>query len=170
MAGSCAEPVRIAVLGGSVSCGNFASDRRDGPCPWPGVLNKNSKWLQGCKEQAYPAYLAAILRQRRRLACGTRYPDKSSTPTNGMTAAASIVGAKGSQCWGDVVVDNMCKRACGSDYFVQTIAGNRSLLALGYDVVVVEVAQNDQGHVTTAPDGEQRTIWRDGCDSGTSHV
>jgi hypothetical protein len=87
-----------------------------------------------------------------------------------MTAAASIVGAKGSQCWGDVVVDNMCKRACGSDYFVQTIAGNRSLLALGYDVVVVEVAQNDQGHVTTAPDGEQRTIWRDGCDSGTSHV
>jgi hypothetical protein len=137
MAGNCNEPVRVAVLGGSVSCGNFASDRRDGPCPWPGVLNKNSKWLQGCQAQAFPAYLAAILQRRRRLSCGPA----SSSPAS-------------SSRWGEVAVANLCKRACGSDYFVQTIAGNRSLLANpAYDLVVVEVAQNDQGHVTTAPDG-----------------
>ena len=153
MAGSCAEPVRIAVLGGSVSCGNFASDRRDGPCPWPGVLNKNSKWLQGCKEQAFPAYLAAILKQRRSLVCGTGKPGSGDTPTS--RAAATGAGAiNNKKRWGEVVVENMCKRACGSDFFVQTLAGNRSLLAPGYDVVVVEVAQSDQGHVTTAPDGE----------------
>ena len=43
---ACDRAVSVAVLGGSVSCGNFVTDRQDGPCPSKAPLNKNSKWLQ----------------------------------------------------------------------------------------------------------------------------
>ena len=60
--GDCTAPLAVSVLGGSVSCGNFISTRRDGPCPYDGPPNKNSKWLQGCQDQAYPAFLEVCQR------------------------------------------------------------------------------------------------------------
>jgi hypothetical protein len=82
-------PVDVAVMGGSVSCGNFITDRQDGPCPAKFKMNNKNKWAQGCKEEAFPAYLQAILRHRRFVACGG---DQTNDPV--LVAAARLSAEK----------------------------------------------------------------------------